>query len=308
MFLTSIIITTHNRPRLIGRAVESALSSATNVEVIVVDDASSDETAAVCKSLDGIQYVRVDRNQRVGGARNIGVLASSGEYLSFLDDDDVRLPNTIDEQVRLLSANKEAGLIYGQAIIGNQDGGPTKGIYPLTCPQGLVFWDLLNQNFIPCGSAVFRRSCLDRVGLLDDGIPGLDDWDLWIRIAELYPIMALEKPVMIWRQSTPGSGQGTSQAALIVSQAVKQFRQSWIKLPQAANASLNKRRTAWRNFSTNLAAHLVWEGTRSFKSREVARAMENLLALSTVGPVAVLRLVKRRSTVPLTRSLWRFKA
>jgi glycosyltransferase involved in cell wall biosynthesis len=272
------------------------------VEVIVVDDASNDETAAVCKSLDGIHYVRVDRNQRVGGARNIGVLASSSEYLSFLDDDDVRLPNTVDEQVRLLSANQEAGLIYGQAILGNQTGQPTNELYPLTCPQGDVFWDLVNQNFIPCGSAVFRRSCLDRIGLLDNGIPGLDDWDLWIRIAELYPIIALEKPVMIWRQSTPVSGQGTSQAASIVSQAVKQFRRSWIKLPKAGNASLDKRRAAWRNFSTNMAAHLVWEGMRSFKGREVARAMGNILALSTVGPMAVLRLAKRRSTLRVTRS------
>ena len=302
MPLTSIIITTHTRPQLIGRAVESALSSATDMEVIVVDDASSDETAAVCKSLAGIHYVRVDRNQGVGGARNIGVLESSGEYLSFLDDDDTRLPNTLDEQVRLLSANEQAGLIYGQAIIGDQGGGPTNGAYPLTCPQGEVFWDLLNQNFIPCGSAVFRRSCLDRVGLLDHGIPGVDDWDLWIRIAELYPIIALEKPVMIWRQSTPASRQGTSQAALIVSQAVKQFRRSWIKLPQATNASSDMRRAAWQNFSTNMAAHLLWEGMRSFKGREVARGMGNILALATVGPIAVLRLAKRRSTLRLTRS------
>jgi len=217
MSLTSVIIPTHNRPHLLSRAVESARAAGTNLEVIVVDDASTDETATVCATLRGIKYVRVERNQRVAGARNVGLLVSSGEFVSFLDDDDLRLPNSLDEQVKLLEADKQAGLIYGQAILGDQAGQSTNHVYPLVCPHGDAFWDLLGQNFIPCGSAVFRRSCLNRVGLLDGDLPGIDDWDLWIRIAELYPIIALAKPVMIWRRSMPVSEQGTSQAADIVS-------------------------------------------------------------------------------------------
>src|SRR4051794_24382893 len=108
----TIIITTHHRPHLLPRAVESALCAGTDVEVVVVDDASTDETARVCESLQDVRYVRVERNQGVAGARNIGILASSGQYISFLDDDDVRLAHSLDAQVEALEAAKEAGMIY----------------------------------------------------------------------------------------------------------------------------------------------------------------------------------------------------
>jgi hypothetical protein len=303
MSLTSIIIPTHNRPHLLTRAVESARAAGTNIEVVVVDDASTDETASVCQTLGGIKYVRVERNQRVAGARNVGLLASSGEYVTFLDDDDVRLPNSLDEQVKLLEADKQAGLIFGQAILGNQSGKPTKEIYPLVCTHGDAFWNVLAQNFIPCGSAVFRRSCLNCVGLLDDKIPGLDDWDLWVRIAELYPIIALEEPVMIWRRSTPISGQGTSQAAYIVSQAVRQFRSSWMKLPRAANAPPKMRRAAWQRFSAPLAAHLLCDARRALRFGDLTRAAKNAFALAHLCPFVVVRLTRKRSRLRLLRTM-----
>src|SRR5882672_5462569 len=258
MSLTSIIITTYNRPQLLRRAVESAFAAGTNVEVVVVDDASTDETAAVCKELPGIKYVRVERNQRVAGARNLGLLVCSGDYITFLDDDDVRLPGSLEVQIKLLEANSEAGLIYGQAILVDQTGKSTNQSYPVVSPQGDVLWELLGQNFIPCGTAVFRRSCLDRIGLLDQSLAGIDDWDLWIRIAELYSILALAEPVICWRRSTPASQQGTSAAGRIVLQSVQQFQASWKHLPRVLSASHEMKGRAWRRFSANMSAHLSY--------------------------------------------------
>ena len=83
----SIIIPTYNRPQLLPRAVESARAAGTDVEIIVVDDASKDETASVCRELSGIRYIRLEHNQGVAGARNVGILASSSGYIAFLDDD-----------------------------------------------------------------------------------------------------------------------------------------------------------------------------------------------------------------------------
>ncbi len=303
MPLTSIIITTHNRPQLLRRAVESARLAGTNVEVIVVDDASTDETGRVCVDLPWIKYVRVERNQRVAGARNLGLLVSRGEYVTFLDDDDVRLPASLDRQLELLDANEQCGLIYGQAICVDQSGKPTTKIYPRECPQGDVFWNLLGQNFIPCGSAVFRRSCLDQVGLLDNTLPGLDDWDLWIRIAELYPIIALAEPVMHWRWSTPVSRQGTSQAAGIVSKSVRQFRECWRQLPRAANASHQLKQGAWQRFSVNMAAHLAWEVPRSLRHGQLTQAIRNLFALLQLGPLVLVRLVQERSILHFLRAI-----
>jgi hypothetical protein len=305
MPLTSIIITTHNRPHALVRAVESAHAAGSNIEVIVVDDASKDETRSVCKTLPSINYVRVERNQRVAGARNIGLLASCGEYITFLDDDDLRLPNSVDEQVKLLSADGQAGLIYGQAIFGDQSGKATHRIYPLMCPQGDIFWELLAKNVIPCGSAVFRRSCLNRVGLPDQSIPGLDDWDLWIRIAEVYPIIALETSVMTWRRSTPVSGQGSSRASRIVSDAAWQFRNVWAKLPRMANASPEIKRETWQGFSATMAAHLVWEALRSVQHGDPLQAAKNILTMSHLSPLAVPRLARKRNVANILRAIVR---
>src|SRR5216684_5678821 len=92
----SVIIPTHSRPKLLPRAIESARAAGTDVEIIVVDDASADDTAAACRELADIKYVRLDRNQGVAGARNVGLLASTGDFIAFLDDDDLRLPGSLE--------------------------------------------------------------------------------------------------------------------------------------------------------------------------------------------------------------------
>jgi glycosyltransferase involved in cell wall biosynthesis len=290
----SIIIATHSRPHLLPKAVESARAAGNDVEIVVVDDASTDETAKVCQSLSGINYVRLDRNQRVAGARNVGLVASRGECLSFLDDDDTRLPGSLDAQLEALDREPQAGLIYGQAILGGDEGKAERGSYPGDCPQGDIFWKLLGRNFIPCGSVVFRRSCLSSVGLLDDSIPGLDDWDLWVRIAEIYPIMALETPVIIWRRSTPDSGQGTSQAAGLVSLSVQQFRNTWMNLPRFIGAPDKTKRSAWQRFSENMAEHLIWESMRALRRGKPGQSLRDLSVLPRLSPLSLVRIVEHR--------------
>src|SRR5262245_12205588 len=109
MATVSIVIPTHARPALLPRAVDSARAAGTDVEILVGDDASTDATANVCKGLSGIKYVRVERNQGVAGARNIGIMVSTARYIAFLDDDDLRLPGSLDLQVAALEANRDAG-------------------------------------------------------------------------------------------------------------------------------------------------------------------------------------------------------
>jgi len=290
----SIIITTYNRPHLLARAVESAhASSSRDVEVVVVDDAADQETASVCRRLKDVTYVRVEKNQGVAGARNRGILASRGEYLSFLDDDDLRLAGSLDGQIDALESAPEAGFVYGQAILGLEDGRPSGESYPAHCPEGDVFWELLSQNFVPCGAALFRRSCLSRVGLLDPSIPGIDDWDLWVRIAHRYPVLSQEKPIMIWRQSTPVSGQGTSNAVKIVELSTERFRQNWSLLSRVQQASARRRREISRRFSFNMARHLLWEAVRSMAAGQLLRAQKNILTALRLCPSGVARALVR---------------
>src|SRR5262249_42281259 len=156
---------------------------------------------------------------------------------SFLDDDDTRLPRSLDLQIEMLERETNAGMIYGRAIFGDAYGRPTDRGYPDEFSEGDLFWRLLARNFIPCGTAVFRRESLTRVGWLNENAPGIDDWDFWVRISEVCSIISNASPAIIWRRSTPISGQGSSQAATVVRQSIRQFRESWTKLPRYANAT-----------------------------------------------------------------------
>jgi hypothetical protein len=278
MATVSVVIPTHSRPQLLPRAIESAFAAGKDVEVVVVDDASTDETAAVCRALKNITYVRLDQNEGVAGARNAGVRASSGEFIALLDDDDVRLPGTLDLQLARLRETPEAALVYAQALFSNGTDRGGRDRYPQRCPSGDLFWPLLAQNFIPSGSVVFRRSCLSRVGMFEASIPGIDDWDLWIRMAALFPVISLEQPVVTWRRPSPDSDQTSARAVEMVSLATKQFREHWLKLPRALAAPPELRQTASREFSQNMASHLIWEAGRSLSSRHLLRASQCLFA------------------------------
>lgn len=273
----SVIIPTYNRPHLLPRAIESAFAAGTDVEVVVVDDASTDETAEVCHLLHRIKYVRLEHNQGVAGARNVGVLASSADYIALLDDDDVRLPGSLDLQLAALKES-DAALIYGQALFGGATDRTAHDRYPLHCPSGDVFWQLLTQNFIPSGSVVFHRSCLLGAGMFDPSLAGIDDWDLWIRVAATNSVAALDQPVLIWRRPSPTSDQGSARAAEIVRLSTTQFRQSWSRMSRVVEALPAMRRKVARQFSQNMASHLACEALRSLSYGQVLSANRCVLA------------------------------
>jgi len=296
MASVSVIIPTFNRPRLLPRSVESALRAGPDVEVIVADDASCDETASVCKTLRDIKYVRLDSNHGVAGARNAGLRASTGEYLSFLDDDDLRLPNSIDAQVNLLEAQPDAGMIYGRALYGDEQCLPKGGSYPDECPQGDIFWQVMQWNFVPCLTVIFRRACLERVGLLDESAAGVDDWDLWVRIAELYPVLATEQAVAIWRQPTATSGQFSFRAERMHRRARRLHRDKWLRLPRSMEAHDEHRSQASRAFADRATQQMFWEAVSRFKAGRSLDSIRLAFEMARLYPLTVVRNALRAST------------
>ena len=259
MALTSIIIPTHDRPKLLQRAVESARQAGSEVEIVVIDDGSTDETSAVCASLRDIVYIRLEKRRGVGYARAAGIAASSGTYIAFLDDDDARLPGSIDRQLAILEAAPNAALVYGRIYRATQslaiDG---RHPFPQLCLSGDVFWTLIGGNFIPSCSVVVRRSAIEAVGgLLHEATPA-DDWDLWLRIAERFPIVALPEPVSIYRQPTLWSKQGSSRLADGLRAADLRVLEFCARLPRA-RADPRAFRRAARRMKRSICLRLLAE-------------------------------------------------
>ena len=119
MSRVSVIIPTHNRAAMLPRAIESAKRAGTDLEIIVVDDASTDETQALFRDRKDLIYLRMEQNVGQARARNAGITRSSGEYIAFLDDDDLRLPNSLDMQATMLAKDRNLGFVYGPVYIGD---------------------------------------------------------------------------------------------------------------------------------------------------------------------------------------------
>jgi glycosyltransferase involved in cell wall biosynthesis len=285
----SIIIPTHNRPDLLPRAIESAFGAGSDVEVIVVDDASSDNTAQVCRAIAGIKYVRLDLNQGVAGARNVGILASNADYVAFLDDDDLRLPGSLEAQVEALVADKEAGFVCGSMLMANQEGLLTGEVSAPKSTGGDVFWELIELAFpvLPI-SVLIRKECFTKVGLLDSNLPGLDDWDIFVRIAELYRVVVLDQPVSIYRKPTPSSKQGSSHQAQHLSRAARHQLQL-LRLPRVRHAPAKQLREVRRRALNRIADTLLLNAVHAIGERSYMFSCSNVLTALRLNPLRALR-------------------
>ena len=180
----SIIIPTYNRSKLLRVALKSALAQTyPNIEIIVVDDGSTDDTAAVVAQYAGrVTYLK-QANQDVAAARNTGIRAASGEYLTFLDDDDLIMPTKIARQVQVLASRPAVGLVHCRFYYADEDGNYLYKAELL--PEGEVLQKLVCSNFVWVGAPLIRRHCFDQIGLFDEEIPPVTaDWDMWLRIAQ----------------------------------------------------------------------------------------------------------------------------
>ena len=286
----SVIIPTHNRSQLLTGAIESARRAGSDVEIIVVDDASTDSTAAVCQTLSGIRYIRLERNQGVAAARNVGIIASTAEYIAFLDDDDQRLPGSLDLQSEVLVANPEAGFVCGSVLYANQSGELTGTI--VSPPEGLggdVFWKLLEWDFFVLPVAVLiRKACLYRVGLINSHLSHIDDWDLFVRLAELFQVGVISHPVGIYRLPTPFSAQTTSNLAPDFIRALRRQRQLF-RLPRVATAPVSKRKEVRRRTLNRFADILFCQAATRLPEGAYRFACENFLTGLRLSPQRAVR-------------------
>jgi glycosyltransferase involved in cell wall biosynthesis len=183
--LVNVVIRTYNRSALVTGAIESALNQTHRpVEVIVVDDGSTDGTETVVRGYgDRVRYVR-QSHAGVAAALKTGIVTAQGDYLAFLDDDDLWREQMLERSISVMEATgEEVGVTYvGSRYFSNND--TTHLIDPgWTGRSGDIFSQLIKNNFIPINAVLIKKRCLEVVGGCDDALRGYEDWDLFLRIA-----------------------------------------------------------------------------------------------------------------------------
>jgi len=186
--LVSIIIPAYNAARYIKETLDSALAQTyPNIEVIVIDNASTDTTREVLKPYiekGAIMYFHLSENKAASGARNVGIKNAHGEFVAFLDSDDIFSPTKIEHQIEYLLDHPDCGVCYcGIWHFYDTDPGTLLTLGYEYYSGNEVFPHIIRKNFINPLSVVMRKSVIDRVGVFDEHYRKVEDWEYWIRLA-----------------------------------------------------------------------------------------------------------------------------
>lgn len=201
--LVSVIIPTYNRANLIKETIVSVLEQTyQNFEIIIVDDGSNDNTAEIVGGIKDkrIFYFRLEHKGIPSIARNYALEKSKGEFITFLDSDDLWLPEKLEKQVEILANKKDIGLVYCNASYFGT-GYHGKSTILKKGYSGYVFEKLIEKNFVPLLSVMCKRKVFDIAGLFDEtkNIRAVEDYELWMRIAKHFKFYYIDQVLCRYR-------------------------------------------------------------------------------------------------------------
>lgn len=200
--LVSIIMNCLNCEKYVREAIDSVYSqSYINWEIIFWDNASTDRSAGIANSYDErVRYFKSPETYPLGKARNLAISESRGDYIAFLDCDDLWLPKKLEKQVPLFENNHKVGLVFCDTIFFD-DRGKTRQIYSKNKPpRGMVFNDLLRNYFLSMETTVVRREALEALDeWFDEHLTVTEEKDLFLRIAYLFELDFVDEPLAKWR-------------------------------------------------------------------------------------------------------------
>ena len=191
----SVIIPTYNRSKPLQQALSSVYAQTLlPEEVIVIDDGSTDDTKSMIeKHFPSVRYIH-QRNRGVSAARNKGILLATGNWLAFLDSDDEWLPDKLHMQIQALDASENK--VCHSEEIWIRNGTRVNAMKKHTKRGGWIFPHCLALCLMSPSSIIIHRSVFERVGVFDESLPACEDYDLWLRISALYPVLFIEEPLI----------------------------------------------------------------------------------------------------------------
>lgn len=198
----SVLIPVYNSGEDLAETLDSALAQVgCEVEVILIDDGSPCEVTqqTIAKYEGRITAIRKE-NSGPADTRNMCIERASHEWVAFLDQDDIWLPNKLEEQLKAAEKH-DAQLVYTNAkVFGEMDDIGDLRNDPAAMPSGDVYEQLIFDNFVTMSTVMVKRDLLNRVGGLDVNVPGVDDWDMWLRIAATgVKFAAVPEPLTLYR-------------------------------------------------------------------------------------------------------------
>jgi len=197
--IISIIIPSYNRAHLIGRAIKSVLNQTyQEFELIIVDDASKDNTEEIVKSFNDkrIIYIRHKTNKGAQAARNTAIYASQNEWIAFLDSDDEWLPNRLEAGLAI-AHKTDFSVIHSECFIKKGRNNNLK-IFGIPHKSGYLYKNLLKWPGPMFQGLLVKRKCLEDIGYLDENIISYQEWDTSIRLARYYNFGYVRKPLFIY--------------------------------------------------------------------------------------------------------------
>jgi len=200
--MVSIVVATYNMAHFIDQTIDSLLcQSWKTIEIIVVDDGSTDNTDEVMsryKSDGRVSYIK-NTNQGQPKAKNCGIQNTHGDYIAFCDADDLWEPDKLVKQMPLF-CRPEIGIVYSEVSYIDNNNRRYDKEAPYDRYSGKVTEQLLHKNFVPFGTAVIRRACIEKSGVFDETFQMGIDWDLWLRYSLDWEFDYIEEKTYIYRE------------------------------------------------------------------------------------------------------------
>jgi glycosyltransferase involved in cell wall biosynthesis len=230
MIRVSVVIPTYNPKEHLVETLESALNQTyDNFEILLVDDGSTDDITALLQpyiTSEKIRYLRRE-NGGTAAARNTGIANSSGDYIAFLDHDDIWLPEKIAIQVSALEQNISCGLTYCNLYILDE----MTGRLIDTCREGgsgKMFENFLYRNYITTASQIMvRRECFDRIGGFDESLEIVDDYEFYLRLSRHYAIHYDQRVFTHWRSHPNNASRNYDKTQLGRIYVKEKIRDIW---------------------------------------------------------------------------------
>jgi glycosyltransferase involved in cell wall biosynthesis len=226
-----IILPTYNGARYLKRSIDSCLTQTyKNVDLVIVDDGSTDETPEIIRSYkdERIKYIRHRKNAGLPNALNTGFANSHGDYLTWTSDDNQYLPTAIEEMVSFLTTNKDIDMVYSDYWTLNLE---TKEKSLTLMPD---FFKISTENkFGPC--FLYSRNVYETLGGYNPNYLLVEDYDYWIRICKRFKVAHYSKPLYIFGEHS-GSLSSTKYYSVRLLENLLQYRNGFISITEFQNS------------------------------------------------------------------------